>query len=72
MKTILEFSLPEEKEDLKCAQKGMDAHIAITDFYNDSIRRRLKYEELSDNDTKLIEKIRDEFIQIMNEHEIEF
>ena len=44
MKGRLEFNLPEERVDFERAQKA-DAIIAVlNEFYNESIRRRVKYE----------------------------
>jgi hypothetical protein len=43
MKAILEFSLPEDEQDHKCALSGTDALLAIEDIL-DEIRTKLKYE----------------------------
>lgn len=72
MRAILEFNLPEEQEAYKEASKGGLAHSAIQDFYTNSLRRRLKYEELSSRDFQLVEEIKKEFAEIMNSYEIEF
>ena len=72
MKAILEFNLPEEAEEYKNASNGMNAHIAISEFYNESLRKRLKYQDLPARVQVEVEKIREEFSTIMKEYEIDF
>jgi len=69
---MIEFNLPEEKEDLELARNAGSMDHAIRDFYNGSIRSRLKYQELTDSDYKLMEAIKQEFVSVMNEYKVEF
>lgn len=71
-KVVLEFNLPEESEDLDLARNAGAMQSAIAEFYQNSIRRRLKYEELTNSDYKLMEAIKEEFVAIMNENKVEF
>lgn len=66
MKTILEFDLPEEREELQAALKGSLYKTRIETLYNDVFRPHLKYDkpiigadpkwqELSDEQREVIE-----------------
>jgi hypothetical protein len=72
--------LPEEQEEFKLAQKGLDLDIAKEEFL-ELMRTILKYDreeeffgKLSDKERKLVrdvlEKIREEFIKIHQEREL--
>jgi hypothetical protein len=63
MKAILEFTLPEEREEHEMALNGCRYKIALEEMFN-YFRQRLKYEELDDRTYKALEKAREEFIQI--------
>ncbi|MBK7380588.1 MAG: hypothetical protein IPJ03_16655 [Ignavibacteriales bacterium] len=66
----LYFPLPDEKDAYDAARTGMDLRCAITDFYNDSLRRRIKYDNtLSDSAIKLVEEIRSEFIEKLKHYD---
>lgn len=67
-KHIIEFTLPEEQEELAVTMKAMDMSIALSEFYNESLRKRLKYEDdsYSDKELKLLETIKKEFFEILN------
>lgn len=71
MKVVLEFDLPTEREEHEAALKGSAAIAAIQEFYNNSLRNRLKYQDLSDSDDKLLSEIKDELFQVLNEYDIE-
>ena len=66
MKGILEFDLPEEREEFETAQRGVLYKIAIEDFYNKSLRARRKYQDLTGKDPyELLEEIIEEFANTM-------
>jgi len=67
-KHYISFNLPEEREELRLAQKGIDYSIAIEDFSN-YLRNLWKYppEKFTKGEADLLDKIRAEFHQIMTE-----
>lgn len=66
----LYFPLPEEQEEFDAARTGMTLRCAIGEFYNQSIRRRIKYDNtLSEPTIKLLEEIKKEFFDILKEYD---
>lgn len=62
MKTILEFDLPEEREELEAALKGSLYKARIDTFYTDVFRPHLKYDKpIIGTDSELSE---DQFLVI--------
>lgn len=70
-KATLTFSLPAEQEEYDTANKAGAYAAALHDIYYEIIRKRLKYQELTDGDTKIMDQVRDEFFEILNSHGIE-
>jgi len=68
MKAILEFNLPDDEDSLKLARDGPKWFCVVCDFYEDSIRRRLKYDSLPNNDYHVIETLRDELHTVMDDN----
>jgi uncharacterized protein (UPF0128 family) len=58
MKAYLVFNLPEEREELHFAQKGLDYSLALDEIDN-HLRNRLKYETLSDEVHDALQQVRD-------------
>jgi len=58
MKAILEFELPEDKENFDASAKGMDWAIVAWDL-DQLLRKKLKYGNLLPNTTAELEEIRD-------------
>ena len=58
MKAILEFNLPEDKEEFDAASKGMDWAIVAWDV-DQLLRDKLKYGDLLPNTRAELEEIRD-------------
>jgi len=58
MKAILEFNLPEEKEEFNAASKGMDWALVAWDT-DQLLRNKLKYEEHVHDTRKTLEEIRE-------------
>lgn len=69
-KAILEFSLPEEKEEFQIAVNAMSYKCALDDVYQQIFRRRIKYEELDKNTFELIETMKKEYFKILDNYEI--
>ena len=58
MKAILEFNLPEDKEEFDAANKGMDWALLAWDI-DQLLRNKLKYGKLLPNTRAELEEIRD-------------
>ena len=58
MKAILEFNLPEDKEEFDAASKGMDWALVAWDM-DQLLRDKLKYGDLLPNTRAELEEIRD-------------
>lgn len=67
MKAILEFNLPEENEDHDLALNGYKYKI-IVDEIDNYLRSKLKYEDLSDVEHDIYQKVRDELARISDEY----
>ncbi len=63
MKAILEFSLPEDREEFNLAQKGA-MYKALLDDTRSILRNYRKYHDLKPEAAKLIEEIETEFNEI--------
>lgn len=64
MKAILEFNLPDEEYTYEHSMKGVNYRIAL-DEIDEFLRKRLKYEELSETEYHLIDNIRTELRSIL-------
>lgn len=67
-KAILEFNLPEESEEHSNALNGSSYRYNIKDFDN-WLRNKLKYENLSEQESKLFQEVRDKLREFMDELE---
>ena len=56
MKAILEFNLPDDEEDFNNAVKGAEYKFAIHTI-RDYVRAIWKYQELSENEYKIVDEI---------------
>ena len=63
MKTILEFEMPEEAEELHYALKGL-AYSAIIDDLDNWLRAKVKYE---DQETIKITEVRSKLCELLEE-----
>jgi len=57
MKAILEFELPEDKENFDAASRGMDWALVVWDM-DQIMHKKVKYEELTDDSRLMIEDLR--------------
>jgi len=69
MKAKLTFNLPEDQDEFDNAINGSKAHLALWQI-SQNIRAIWKYSDLTDEQFKIVEKIRDEFYEVINEHGI--
>jgi hypothetical protein len=67
MKAILQFDLPDESEEHKAALNGREITMFLSDFYNNSIRARLKHGDLSEEQDALLEEVKKEFIELFGD-----
>lgn len=70
------FTLPEEKEELRDAMKGIDYHLALCEIHNKIFRPSWKHGYDDDNlDSEeaeiVIEKLHEIFCQILEDYEVE-
>lgn len=80
---IFNMNCPEDKEDLKTMQKANDMRFALEDIHNKVWRPSWKHgysdpelqalvEKLGDDGGKLIEKLHEIYVGLLNEYEINF
>ena len=69
MKAKLTFDLPEDKYEWENAIRADAMYAALWDISQD-LRKLWKYEELSEEEWKMVERIRDKFHEILSDHNI--
>ena len=69
MKAILEFNLPEDEAEFYCATKGT-AMLNVLWELQQELRKLYKYEELNEDEYKIVERMRDFLNDSLNDHEI--
>lgn len=69
MKATLKFNLPEDQAEFDFAVQGSKMYSALWDISQD-LRTLWKYEELSDEEFKMVERIRNKFFEILEDNQI--
>lgn len=69
MKATLEFNLPEDDAEFYCATKGTAMLNALWEIQQE-LRKLWKYEELTDEQFKMVERIRDSFHAILQDNDV--
>jgi hypothetical protein len=69
MKAKLTFNLPEDQAEFDFAVQGSKMYSALWDI-SQELRAIWKYEELTDEEFKIVEKIRNKFYEILDENQI--
>lgn len=69
MKAKLEFNLPDDQHDFDLAIQGSKMYSALWDI-SQELRKLWKYEELNDDEWKMVERIRDKFYEILDDNQI--
>jgi hypothetical protein len=69
MKAKITFNLPEDQAEFDFATQGGNMYAALWDI-SQELRTLWKYEELSDEEWKMVERIRDKFFEILDENQI--
>lgn len=64
----ISFNLPEEEDEFNYALNGKKIGLNLSDFYNLSLRHRLKYLDLPTEQHELIEQIRNEFVELFGDY----
>jgi len=67
MKAILEFSLPEDKEQFEVASKASDLYFVLWDL-DQYLRGKVKYNDLSENEYTIYESTRDKLYELLEEY----
>ena len=69
MKATLEFNLPDEDAEFYCATKGQAMLNALFEI-NTELRKLWKYEELNEDESNMVERIREQFFDILRDNDI--
>lgn len=68
MKAILEFNLPEEREEFELARNGAKLSYTIGDFQS-YLRSKIKYGEMSEAERAVFEEIREILFELLGDVE---
>jgi hypothetical protein len=69
MKATLKFNLPEDQAEFDFAVQGSKMYSALWDI-SQELRAIWKHEELSDEEFKMVERIRNKFFEILEDNQI--
>ena len=69
MKAKLTFNLPDDQHEFDLAIQGGKMYSALWDISKE-LRTLWKYEELSEEEWNMVERIRDKFYEILGDHQI--
>ena len=69
MKALLEFNLPEDEAEFYCAIKGT-AMLNVLWELQQELRKLYKYEELNQDEYKIVERLRNFLNDSLNDNEI--
>lgn len=69
MKKIVVFDYPEDESDFVVFNSGRDMAFIISDM-DTYLRSKIKYEELSEEQYKLYQEVRDKLRELVNERDV--
>jgi hypothetical protein len=69
MKATLEFNLPDDQNEFDMAVQSGNMYAALWDI-SQELRTLWKYEELSEEEWKMVDKIRNKFFEILDDSQI--
>ena len=69
MKAKLTFNLPDDQHDFDLAVQSGKMYSALWDI-SQELRKLWKYEELSEEEWNMVERIRNKFYEILDENQI--
>ena len=69
MKATLEFNLPDDQAEFDFATQGSKMYNALWEI-SQELRTLWKYEELDEKEWDMVERIRNKFFEILEDHQI--
>ena len=69
MKAILEYTLPDDQAEFDFAVQSSNMYAALWDI-SQELRTLWKYEELDEKEWDMVERIRNKFFEILDDHQI--
>jgi len=69
MKAKIIFNLPEDQAEFDFATQGSNMYSALWDI-SQELRTLWKYEELKQEEWDMVERIRNKFFEILDDHQI--
>ena len=69
MKAVLKFNLPEDQAEFDFATQGGKMYSALHEL-SQELRTLWKYEELNEQEWDMVERIRNKFYEILDDHQI--
>jgi len=69
MKATLEYNLPDDQAEFDFAIQGGNMYSALFDI-SQELRTLWKYEELDEKEWDIVERIRNKFFEILDDHQI--
>jgi len=69
MKIKMIFNLPDDQDDYEMATQGSKMYNALWDI-SQELRTLWKYEELKQEEWDMVERIRNKFFEILEDHQI--
>lgn len=69
MKAILEFSLPDDQDEYEMTTNAL-RYYSFIHAMNEYLRGEIKYQQHTDEEFALLEKIRDQYFELMNNYDI--
>jgi dsDNA-binding SOS-regulon protein len=70
MKAYIKFNLPQESEEYRLHNASSDMYSFIFDFAN-HIREKLKHSDLTLEESKIYEEIKDKYWELLKDNEID-
>ena len=69
MKIKMIFNLPDDQAEFDFARQGGKMYLALWDI-SQELRTLWKYEELDEKEWEMVERIRNKFFEILEDHQI--
>jgi hypothetical protein len=69
-KAILRFNLPDEEEEWRMTLNARKYYLALWDL-SQKLRSKLKYEELTEEEYKIYDQVRDMFWECLRENDVD-
>jgi hypothetical protein len=69
MQVMFKFKLPQEQEECKIFENAQNMYCFVCDFSN-FLREKLKYGNLTEDESRIYEILSNKFWELLNENEI--